>query len=78
MIDWIIFTFLKILEWIFTLFPTITFDLSSYIGNFLYWVNEFHNLSPNFFDTFFRTLWIGNLLAYIAIINILILRFIKY
>lgn len=78
MIDFIIFTFLKVLEWIFGLFPTISFDLSSYIGTFLYWVNEWHAMAPHFFDTFFRTIWLGNLLAYIAIVNILVVRFIKY
>lgn len=74
MIDFIIYTFLLILSWIFGLFPTITFDLSTYIGTFLYWINGYHSLLPIFFDTFFRTIWIGNVLAYIAIINVIILR----
>lgn len=78
MIDYIIFTFLSILGWIFGLFPTLSFDLSSYIGTFLYWLSGFSPIAPNFFATFFLTFWIGNLLAYIAIINILILRFIKH
>lgn len=78
MIDYIIFTFLQILEWIFALFPTLSFDLSTYIGTFLYWLAGFRQIMPSFFDTFFLTFWIGNLLAYIALINILVLRFIRH
>lgn len=76
MIDWITIIITGILTYTFSLFPSISFDLSAPVGSVLLYINTFHSIFPNFFDMFFRTFWIGNMLAYIAILNIILLRFI--
>ena len=75
MINWIIYIGVAILGWLFSLFPTVSFDLSAPVGSVLQYINTFHNIMPTFFDTFFKTFWLGNVLGYLAIINVMILRF---
>ncbi len=75
MIDWIIYAFTEIFRYLFDLFPTVSFDISAPVGTALAFLGSYSTMVPVFFATFFRLFWVGNVLAYIAVIIIIILRF---